>query len=858
MVEHMKQKRRRWPCSMLPDSRGKRLARWLSMPLLFVCYAVVHQAAAAVPDKPWLAQTLSAEDIRHLVGRTGFGVSAQEQMAFKGRSRASAIDHIINGLTQQPAVAMPAWTRAPVPRFHARGAMSRAEKQAFDLARDREMSELRQWWVNTMLTTESPQTERLVLFWHDHFATSYAGLNRRSISMARQNQLFRELGAGSYRDLLKAVIRDPAMLIYLNGQQNRKGKPNENLARELLELFTLGEGNYSEATVKEAARALTGHGFSETHNMAFHLIAHRRDLNNKTLFGVNANHDGDSLVDLILQQPSAATHLVTKFWHGFVSDSTADADFVKKLSDDFRATDYNLLSLYRNVLESEQFWHSNNRLALIKSPATLLIGTARTLDYPKQHWLQMPSWHALLGMDLFAPPSVAGWHEGEAFVAPGLLLNRQRAVKQLVNNRTRAPRSESGEMMSMSNSMSNSMVNDGTMASNDAPLAVKVSAHLYQGPPDFRVSLFNNGKTVWVSDDHTLHSGYDTEVFGPMRERSMLPWTTVEFNPPAQALNDATNVEIEFINDAAGEAGDRNLFVDEVIINKRRLNSALGVQTSACPPKNKRQAGNLYCAGTLNIALDKHTDQAVPRPAGFTLTEARAMWTAERNQKVSATIALENVQLYNDFFHTLSFNVIADKRGNVELRLNSLGCWPDCIRQWPECAWQEDAAPSMLTLSFRAGNNGANAPACHYQSLSDSEHVMLSALWGNLERFLDRAASGGEKKKHRRNLLLLRERVAGAESNILNSGYLIDSAIAAINPKFVSPTTPATLIPEPNIVLRSVSDVAQLAESQKLSLQDWLIGGVSAAQFPALQNNRPLSPQQQLQSVLTHPVFQVY
>jgi len=296
-------------------------------------FTAVHAQNTAQTQTPaWLQQSMTLADARHLAGRTGLGASPEELSALMNMSRAEAVRVIVDSVDTHSHIPMPAWVDAPAPHYWTRRFLSPSMKQAFDAERDKEIAQLRRWWVNNMLQTDSPQTERLVLFWHDHFATSYDGVDRRSISMARQNQLFRELGSGSYRSLLKAMIRDPAMLLYLDNQSNRKGRPNENLARELLELFTLGEGNYDEVTVKEAARALTGYGISDTHNMSFQLHGNKRDMEEKTLFGKRAVHDGDALVDLILEQPEAAEHLVKKFWHAFISDAKPNPIFIEALS----------------------------------------------------------------------------------------------------------------------------------------------------------------------------------------------------------------------------------------------------------------------------------------------------------------------------------------------------------------------------------------------------------------------------------------------------------------------------------------------------------------------------------------------
>ena len=367
---------------------------WLAI-LAFFCvvqFSVASRLSFAQSQQAaWLDLPMTLADARHLLGRTGFGASPDQLYRFTQMNRAQAVQAVVNGLQTEPVIAMPEWVNNPATLYWTRRYMDNSERQDFNASRDREISDLRQWWVSNILQTNSPQTERLVLFWHDHFATSYEDIGQRSIAMARQNQLFRQHTKGSYRDFLKAIIRDPAMLEYLDNQSNRKAKPNENLARELLELFTLGEGNYTESTVKEAARALTGYSYSDVDNVNYRFEVHKHDDKLKTIFDVTKKHTGDSLIDVILDQPAAAEFLVKKFWYAYISDTTPSERFVVTQADAFRRSDYDLLQLYTSVISSAEFWAPDNRLAIIKSPATLLLGAARSLEFPKQNWYQIPA-----------------------------------------------------------------------------------------------------------------------------------------------------------------------------------------------------------------------------------------------------------------------------------------------------------------------------------------------------------------------------------------------------------------------------------------------------------------------------------
>jgi len=820
------------------------------------------QNTSNIPTSAWLQQSMTLADARHLAGRTGLGASPEELSALMNMSRADAVRVIVDTIDTHSYIPMPAWVDAPAPHYWTRRFLSPPMKQAFDAERDKEIVQLRRWWVNNMLQTDSPQTERLVLFWHDHFATSYEGVDRRSISMARQNQLFREMGTGSYRSLLKAMIRDPAMLLYLDNQSNRKGRPNENLARELLELFTLGEGNYDEVTVKEAARALTGYGISDTHNMSFQLHGNKRDMEEKTLFGKRAVHDGDALIDLILEQPEAAEHLVKKFWHAFISDAKPDPAFVDALSKEFRESDYDLQHLYSSVLMSKAFWQDENRLALIKSPATLLIGTARSLDYPKRVWTQLPSLLAMLGMNLFSPPNVAGWDEGAAYVVPGRLLNRQLAMQTLLS----VPAAASMDSQSMSmdasgsdNQMmtSSSAMNASSKSSSRSSLQVRLAGHFFQGAPRYSVSLHGaNENVLWTSDERELEIGYDTEMFGKMRDMSQLAWQTVQFYPPADALSKSVLVKIAFLNDAADDKGDRNLFIESVSMNNNTFAAEGALQESTCPPKNRHNAGSLYCAGTVAIELAQPVHN-ISRDEPFTASSASLLWAQQKKKKLAAAIALENVQTPQGNFHTVSFHVTSKNDNDLEIILDSFSCWPDCIDQWPECAWVDDrSGQKSVVFPLRRGQN--KQVDCHYDSLTSPEQALINAIYVSVPDLIEQVSDKARNAKQKASIQRWQERIVGFDSHMKASEYGVDATPFSINQHYAQPARQPVVLADPFIAINSIDTFARLASEARLSLPQLLIGGTPARQFPDLQRDLAMPIQFQLEKLLTHPVYQVY
>ena len=233
--------------------------------------------------------------------------------------------------------------------------MESEERQAFRNARDKEMGQLRQWWIREILSTDRPAGERLMLIWHNHFVTAYSGVNEAVRAVYRQHEMLRDLDDGDLRSLLKAVVRDAAMLNYLDNDNNRKNSPNENLARELMELFTLGEGNYSENDVREVARALTGFRFNDLRDFEFRFEPQQHDTGFKQILGHSGRFDPDQLIDLLLEQSATAEFLTKKFWAAYVSDFYDDPIAKDAIAQSFRNSNYDIRTLVGMTLASEAF-----------------------------------------------------------------------------------------------------------------------------------------------------------------------------------------------------------------------------------------------------------------------------------------------------------------------------------------------------------------------------------------------------------------------------------------------------------------------------------------------------------------------
>ena len=284
------------------------------------------------------------------------------------------------------------------------------------------------WWANRMLATPTPLVEKVALFWHGHFATNEDKV-RDYRKMLQQVELFQRAGLGDFRTLMVAVAQNPAMLNFLDAGVNVKGAPNENFAREIMELFTIGVGHYSEQDVREAARAFTGWNYD---GLKFVVNLAQHDNTEKTFFGVTRNFDGVAIIDAILQRDAAATFLASKLYRYFVREQLS-AEFGRRLGAEFKARDYNVAKFLELLFLSKDFYAPESVGSRIKPPVELVVSTYRKLGFDKVPGV--PDFNVLtesLGQRLLHPPTVAGWSQGRSWITPSLLFERGNFVLDLV------------------------------------------------------------------------------------------------------------------------------------------------------------------------------------------------------------------------------------------------------------------------------------------------------------------------------------------------------------------------------------------------------------------------------------------
>lgn len=396
----------------------------------------VAQAAAAgraaLPAAPAAPSQLSAVQARHLLVRTGFAPTQAEVNALVGQSAQQAVTSIISrAQAARPIYPAPAFV-SQSPPIPGRFLKTREEQQAMREQQQREALALKSWWMREMIESPAPLQERMTLFWHNHFATSQQKVGSAQ-AMWRQHQLLRANALGNFSTLLHAIAKDPAMLVYLDGANSRKEAPNENFAREVMELFTLGEatktGHYTEHDIKEAARAFTGWTV-ERDDFSFKLRPAFHDTGSKSLLGSSGDFDGDAALDIMLGQSAAARFLVGKLWLEFVSP-THDEVQVERIAQLFRQSGYDIGSALRELFLTKAFWAESNRGSLIKSPVDLVVGTVRQFNFSYTEVAPFALKAAQLGQDLLVPPNVKGWPGQNDWINATTLLERKRFTEQL-------------------------------------------------------------------------------------------------------------------------------------------------------------------------------------------------------------------------------------------------------------------------------------------------------------------------------------------------------------------------------------------------------------------------------------------
>jgi len=406
---------------------------------------------------------LSFQQSKYLIERTGLGSELDLIHFFADKPIDAAVSQLlsspISSKVSKPTLLKPSKMRETKKAFRQSG----NRKKANQLYK-KERRQLTNWGLQNLLESDNALHERMVWFWHNHFTSSIKNV-RTADWMLRQDLSIREHALGNFSDFLKAMSFDPAMLIYLDGKSNKKGQPNENFARELLELFTLGEGHYSEDDIKQAARAFTGWGVNVKKDKAIY----RKKLHDdgvKTFMGKTGKLTGYNILSILLDNPRTAEFICEKLWYEFVSIKKPEPATIKSWAKSFQASNYNISKLLKTIFTSRAFWDEKYRGTLIKSPIDLVVGSLRTFDMEDGD-LSLFTINKLLkrlGQELYTPPNVKGWVGGRTWVNDVSLPIRQRFLQRLLRgqvgvNKKKKMADDSGEMMSSGMAA----MNDNTM-----------------------------------------------------------------------------------------------------------------------------------------------------------------------------------------------------------------------------------------------------------------------------------------------------------------------------------------------------------------------------------------------------------
>lgn len=352
------------------------------------------------------------KDIQHLFNRAGFGMSPQDFSTRRFRSRAEAVRYLFN--FDKKRIGLADVYRIPPATDDE---MSREISEVLK-AQIKDINKVGTDWLSRM--GSNPQNvllEKMSLYWHGHFACK----SKNALFAAQQLDLIRENALGNFRDLVLGFSKDASMITYLDNQRNRKNKPNENYARELMELFTIGRGNYTEQDVKEGARAFTG-WFTNKYG-EFNFLERQHDYSEKTFMGKTGKFDGEDIIDIILARRETAVFVVTKIYRYFVNEEI-DTARVQSLANLFYDSGYDISALMRRILESDWFYDPENRGTKIKSPVELLAGMMYHAGFRAEEEKDFLKLQRALAQVLFSPPNVAGWPGGKSWINNSTLLTR--------------------------------------------------------------------------------------------------------------------------------------------------------------------------------------------------------------------------------------------------------------------------------------------------------------------------------------------------------------------------------------------------------------------------------------------------
>jgi len=362
------------------------------------------------------------KQVKHLFSRAGFGMRFEETKAYEN----VAVKHAVKNLLNNTAAIEPLNTVQQLTDYSAVTKGDVLAKKMLLQQQRQEEKDMNIAWMNKMIYADAVLREKMTLFWHNHFACR----TNNAFFAQQLNNIHRTNALGNFRTMLFEVAESPAMLQFLNNQQNQKNHPNENFAREVMELFTIGRGNYTEADVKESARAFTGYGFNKNGEFLVRKLLH--DDGQKTFLGKTGNFSGEDIMNMLCEKKETA-HFISNKLYKYLVNEIPDPDHVKAMAEVFYKADYEIKPLLEYVFTADWFYSDKNTGNLVKSPVEFLVGLSRqfyiTYDRPEM----LMQFQRALGQVLFYPPNVAGWPGGRNWIDSSSLMYRLKIPSTLLN-----------------------------------------------------------------------------------------------------------------------------------------------------------------------------------------------------------------------------------------------------------------------------------------------------------------------------------------------------------------------------------------------------------------------------------------
>ncbi|HEX4793364.1 MAG TPA: DUF1800 domain-containing protein [Humisphaera sp.] len=553
-----------------------RLASVWALSILIILASLTGTSNAA-QTSDW-----SRDDAAHLLRRAGFGGTPQQIDRMHDLGRANAVEYLVSGKLPEGATAPFAHVELPPFKLSDDGLDPRLNPERLF-----EMEKLRAWWLDRMVRTDRPLEEKMTLFWHGLFTS---GIKETKVArwMVDQNLLFHREAIGNYKTLTREILHDPAMLKYLNNDENLIGKPNENLARELMELFTMGEGNgYDEADIPQVARALTGMSprppRSGMSGSMLRPLMH--DSGRKTIFGKSGNFGPDDVVRLIFDKPEPANYLAKRLWTYFGQPDPTETQ-VRSVAEALLKNGWDVAPALRTLFNDPSFYSPKAKLTIIKSPVELVVSTLRLLEEPAEPRLLMVAINQSkqLGQELLQPPNVKGWPGGEHWITSSAIYQRYNISVAMANGqlgqgigngmaalRGKEPNAGNGNKAAL-RQIGRGQLQNGAAAQQDEPAQKREDAQISSSPAQQE----ENKKVDRKANQQVLNQQARMKVQEELRALPALPPPTEMVVPaklfPQLAASDTTADQM--VDAAAARFLQQPLSADKKAVLVESLGSA--------------------------------------------------------------------------------------------------------------------------------------------------------------------------------------------------------------------------------------------------------------------------------------------